>query len=96
MSPKKVYHLKSKAEDVPSVKRVPHRDGDKVINKPLIFAMNLSKADIFENMGITNLGPAMVKCALLSLEVLKIGVIRYYAEKEPNLAKELQNKSPRY
>ena len=31
-----------------------------VINKPLIFAMDLSKHDIFENMGLTNLGPARV------------------------------------
>jgi nitrogen fixation NifU-like protein len=67
-----------------------------VINKPLIFVMNLSKGDIFENMGLTYLGPARVKCALLSLKVLKMGVVRYYAEREPNLAKELQNKSPVY
>ena len=67
-----------------------------VINKPLIFVMNLSKGDIFENMGLTNLGPARVKCALLSLKVLKMGIVRYYAEREPNLAKELQNKPPVY
>ena len=53
---------------------------DMVINKPLIFVMNLFKGDIFENMGLTNLGPARVKCALLSLKVLKMGMIRYYAE----------------
>jgi len=67
-----------------------------VINKPLIFAMNLSKHDIFENMGLTNLGPARVKCALLSLKVLKMGVVRYYADREPTLAKELQDISPVY
>ncbi len=64
-----------------------------VINKPLNHVMNLSKGDIFENMGLRNLGPARVKCALLSLKVLKMGIVRYYAEREPNLAKELQNKS---
>jgi nitrogen fixation NifU-like protein len=67
-----------------------------VINKPLIFVMNLSKGDIFENMGLTDLGPARVKCALLSLKVLKMGMIRYYADREPNLVKELQNKHPVY
>jgi len=67
-----------------------------VINKPLIFAMDLSKHDIFENMGLINLGPARVKCALLSLKVLKMGVVRYYAEREPTLAKELQDISPVY
>jgi nitrogen fixation protein NifU and related proteins len=67
-----------------------------VINKPLIFAMNLSKGDIFENMGLTNLGQARVKCALLSLKVLKMGVVRYYADREPNLAEELQNQDSVY
>jgi len=46
-----------------------------VINKPLIFVINLSKGDIFENMRLTNLGQARVKCALLSLKVLKMGVV---------------------
>ena len=64
-----------------------------VINKPLIFVMNLSKGDIFEIMRLTNLGQARVKCALLSLKVLKMGVVRYYADSEPNLAKEFQNYS---
>jgi nitrogen fixation protein NifU and related proteins len=58
--------------------------------------MNLSKRDIFENMELTNLGPARRACALLSLKVLKMGMIRYYADREPNLAKELQNKHPVY
>lgn len=28
--------------------------------------------------------------------VLKMGIVRYYAEREPNLAKKLQNKPPVY
>ena len=70
---------------------MPHSITEMVINKPLNFVTNLSKGDIFENMGLTNLGPARVKCALLSLKVLKMGVVRYYADRDPNLAKELQN-----
>jgi nitrogen fixation NifU-like protein len=56
----------------------------------------LSKGDIFENMGLTNLGPARVKCALLSLKVLKMGVVRYYTDMDPNLAKELENQDSVY
>jgi nitrogen fixation NifU-like protein len=67
-----------------------------VINKPMISVMNLSKGDIFENMGLTNLGPARVKCALLSLKVLKMGVVRYYTDMDPNLAKELENQDSVY
>jgi nitrogen fixation NifU-like protein len=47
-------------------------------------------------MGLTNLGPARVKCALLSLKVLKIGVVRYYTDMDPNLAKELENQDSVY
>jgi nitrogen fixation protein NifU and related proteins len=67
-----------------------------VINKPLVSATNLSKGDIFENMGLRNLGPARVKCALLSLKVLKMGTVQYYAERDPTLAKDLQNEPSVY
>ena len=70
---------------------MPHSITEMVINKPLNFVTNLSKGDIFENMRLTNLGQARVKCALLSLKVLKMGVVRYYVDREPNLAKELQS-----
>ena len=70
---------------------MPHSITEMVINKPLNFVTNLSKGDIFENMRLTNLGQARVKCALLALKVLKMGVVRYYVDREPNLAKELQS-----
>lgn len=62
-----------------------------VINKPLISVTNLSKVDIFESIGLKNLGPARVKCALLALKVLKMGMVQYYSDKDPNLVKGLQN-----
>jgi nitrogen fixation protein NifU and related proteins len=68
---------------------MPHSITEMVINKPLNFVTNLSKADIFENMRLTNLGHARVKCALLSLKVLKMGVVS--TDRESNLAKEFQN-----
>lgn len=61
-----------------------------VINKPLVSVTNLSKGEIFENMGLTNLDPARVKCALLSLKVLKMVMVQYYVDRDPNLAKDLQ------
>ena len=67
-----------------------------VINKPLVSVTNLSKGNIFENMGLTNLGPARVKCALLSLKVLKMGMVQYYADRDPTLAKDLQNEPSVY
>ena len=44
-----------------------------VINKSLNAVKDLSKDDIFENIGLTNLGQARVKCALLSLKVPEDG-----------------------
>jgi nitrogen fixation NifU-like protein len=54
-----------------------------VMGKDLEFLKDLRKEDILENIGLTNLGPARIKCALLSLKVLKVGMIKYYAEKDP-------------
>ncbi|MGB7956756.1 MAG: SUF system NifU family Fe-S cluster assembly protein [Candidatus Nitrosopolaris sp.] len=67
-----------------------------MINKSLNAIKDLSKDDIFENIGLTNLGPARVKCALLSLKVLKMGMVMYYADRDPNLAKDLQKRSSVY
>jgi nitrogen fixation protein NifU and related proteins len=51
----------------------------------------LSKGDIFENTGLRNLSPARMECALLSLKVLKMRMVEYYADRDPNFAKDLQN-----
>ena len=67
-----------------------------VINRPVVSVTNLSKGDIYENMGLRNLGLARVKCALLSLRVLKMGVVQYYADRDPTLAKDLQNEPSIY
>jgi len=41
----------------------------------------LSKEDILDNLGLHDLGPARIKCALLSLKVLKSGLYSYLSEK---------------
>jgi nitrogen fixation NifU-like protein len=46
---------------------------ENIIGKPLSEIKNLSKEDILELLGI-ELGPVRLKCALLSLKVLKAGV----------------------
>jgi nitrogen fixation protein NifU and related proteins len=67
-----------------------------IINKPLTNAKDISKDDILENIGLTNLGPARIKCALLSLKVLKMGMVKYYEDKEPNTAQILEKDSDLY
>ena len=67
-----------------------------IINKPLTNAKDISKDDILENIGLTNLGPARIKCALLSLKVLKMGMLKYYEDKEPNTAQKLEKDSDLY
>lgn len=67
-----------------------------IINKPLTNAKDISKDDILENIGLTNLGPARIKCALLSLKVLKMGMVKYYEDKEPNTAQKLEKDSDLY
>jgi len=54
---------------------------DEVIGKPLDEVKQLSKDDLLEILGIT-LGPVRLKCALLSLKVLKAGVYGLGQEKE--------------
>lgn len=64
-----------------------------VMGKPLTSIRDLSKDDILENIGLTSLGPARIKCALLSLKVLKLGMVKYYADRDPASAKMLQDDS---
>ncbi len=49
--------------------------------KPLDWVRELSKEDIFKLLGTHDLGPARVKCALLSMKVLKTGVYTYLGSK---------------
>jgi nitrogen fixation NifU-like protein len=46
---------------------------ESIIGKPVEFAKSLSKENILELLGI-ELGPVRLKCALLSLKVLKAGM----------------------
>ena len=64
-----------------------------VINKPLTSVKDIAKVDILENIGLTNLGPARVKCALLALKVMKLGMVNYFASKDPESAKIIENDS---
>ena len=40
---------------------------EQVLNKPLNTVKDIAKEDILENIGLMNLGPARIKCALFSL-----------------------------
>jgi len=64
-----------------------------IMGKPLTSVRDLNKDDILENIGLLNLGPARIKCALLSLKVLKMGMVKYYTDKDPDSAKKLQTDS---
>src|ERR671928_72647 len=64
-----------------------------VMDKPLTTVKDLAKDDILENIGLMNLGPARIKCALLALKVLKMGMINYYTDKDPESAKKIQDDS---
>ena len=64
-----------------------------VMDKPLTTAKDISKDEVLENIGLTNLGPARIKCALLSLKVLKMGMIKYYSDKEPTTAEKMEKDS---
>ena len=67
-----------------------------VLDKPLTAVKDLAKDDILENIGLMNLGPARIKCALLSVKVLKMGMINYYTDKDPDSAKKIQDDSKLY
>lgn len=63
-----------------------------VMNKPLTSVKDMTKDDILEEIGLTSLGPARIKCALLSLKVLKLSMVKYYADRDdPDSAKKLQD-----
>jgi nitrogen fixation NifU-like protein len=64
-----------------------------VMDKPLTTAKDISKDEVLENIGLTNLGPARIKCALLSLKVLKMGMVKYYSDKEPSTAEKMEKDS---
>ena len=67
-----------------------------VLNKPLNLVKDLAKEDILENIGLTNLGPARIKCALLSLKVLKMAMIKYYTDRDPDSARKFENEPAVY
>jgi nitrogen fixation NifU-like protein len=67
-----------------------------VMNKALTSVKELDKDDILENIGLVNLGPARIKCALLSLKVLKMSMVEYYTSKDPESAQEIREGSRLY
>jgi nitrogen fixation NifU-like protein len=67
-----------------------------VLDKPLTLVKDLANEDILENIGLTNLGPARIKCALLSLKVLKMAMIKYYTDRDPESARKFENERAVY
>src|SRR5512146_20005 len=47
---------------------------ESVVGKTLDEVKEIGKQDVLDNLGIETLGPVRIKCALLSLKVLKAGV----------------------
>ena len=64
-----------------------------VMGKPLAAVKDFTKEEHLENMGLTSLGPSRIKCALLSLKVLKLAMVRYYSDKDPGSAKKADEDS---
>jgi nitrogen fixation NifU-like protein len=52
-----------------------------VMGKSLEDVKKVGKEDILESLGLPNLGPARIKCALLSLKTLKLGMYSYLVDK---------------
>lgn len=52
-----------------------------IMGKDFEFVKKLTKEEILDNLGLHDLGPARIKCALLSLKVLKYGIYSYVSEK---------------
>ena len=52
-----------------------------IMGKDFDYVKKLTKEEILENLGLPDLGPARIKCALLSLKVLKYGIYSYLSEK---------------
>ena len=51
--------------------------------KPLDWVRELSKEDVLKMLGNPELGPARIKCALLGMKVIKMGVYGYLGTKLP-------------
>ena len=51
-----------------------------IMGKDFEYVKKLAKEDILDNLGLQNLGPARIKCALLSFKVLKTGVYTYLVD----------------
>jgi nitrogen fixation NifU-like protein len=49
--------------------------------KPLEWVKSLSKEDMLKMLGTADLGPARIKCALLSMKVIKSGVYSYLGDR---------------
>ncbi|MCC6148019.1 MAG: SUF system NifU family Fe-S cluster assembly protein [Anaerolineaceae bacterium] len=47
---------------------------ESIVGKPLGEVKKISKEDLLDLLGLDNLGPVRLKCALLSLKVLKAGI----------------------
>ena len=52
-----------------------------IMGKDFEYVKKLTKEDILDNLGLHELGPARIKCALLSLKVLKSGLYSYLIDK---------------
>jgi nitrogen fixation NifU-like protein len=52
-----------------------------IMGKDFEYVKKLTKDDILDNLGLHDLGPARIKCALLSLKVLKSGLYSYLVDK---------------
>ncbi len=52
-----------------------------IMGKDFEYVKKLTKEDILDNLGLRDLGPARIKCALLSLKVLKSGLYSYIVDK---------------
>ncbi|HEX5456862.1 MAG TPA: SUF system NifU family Fe-S cluster assembly protein [Candidatus Nitrosotalea sp.] len=52
-----------------------------ILGKDFEYVKKLTKEDILDNLGLHDLGPARIKCALLSLKVLKSGLYSYLIDK---------------
>ena len=64
-----------------------------VMGKSLDEVRKIGKEDILESLGLTTLGPARIKCALLSLKTLKLAVYSYLAEKLDKDDKSLKDEA---
>ena len=51
-----------------------------ILGKDFEFVKKLTKENVLENLGLPDLGPARIKCALLSLKALKYGIYTYLSD----------------